>query len=195
MRFFYDRPALFVLLIVLLVSPVSRAETTGRLGAGVDLLERQLELGRHEQLVAVKADPGSLLAEFSTDGCSGGLSAGWEYLAGRIEQFDAALGARPPWESCCVTHDRVYHTGGPREATATESFTARKNADLALQACVRHIGLQRAPELSADYGISGQEVEALYAAIAALMYRAVRVGGMPCTGLPWRWGYGWPECE
>jgi hypothetical protein len=48
---------------------------------------------------------------------------------------------------------------------------------------------------SADYGLSGQEVETLYAAIAALMYRAVRVGGMLCTGLPWRWGYGWPECE
>ena len=34
----------------------------------------------------------------------------------------------------------------------------------------------------------------LYAAIAELMYRAVRIGGIPCSGLPWRWGYGWPEC-
>jgi len=20
-------------------------------------------------------------------------------------------------------------------------------------------------------------------------------GGMPCTGLAWRWGYGWPSCD
>ena len=32
-------------------------------------------------------------------------------------------------------------------------------------------------------------------AIADLMYRAVRIGGVPCTGLPWPWDYGWPECD
>ena len=37
-------------------------------------------------------------------------------------------------------------------------------------------------------------VETLYAANAELMYSAVRIGGIPCSALPWRWGYGWPEC-
>jgi len=31
--------------------------------------------------------------------------------------------------------------------------------------------------------------------IAEIMYRAVRLGGAPCTTLPWRWGFGWPKCE
>ena len=30
---------------------------------------------------------------------------------------------------------------------------------------------------------------------ADMMYRAVRIGGGPCTGLPWRWGNGWPGCN
>jgi len=187
--------SLLLLGLVLFFSGNSSAETTGKLESGIDALERQLEMKRHEQLVARKAHPGNVLAEFTTDGCSGGLSVGWEYLAGKIQHFQAMHGTRPAWESCCVTHDRAYHTGGPTGATAAESFEARKAADLALQACVLETGMKRIPELSAEYTISAQEVETLYRAIAALMYRSVRIGGMPCTGLPWRWGYGWPECE
>lgn len=187
--------SLLLLGIVLFFSGNSSAETTGKLESGIDALERQLEMKRHEQLVDLKAQPGSILAEFTTDGCSGGLSVGWEYLASKIQHFHAMHGTRPAWEPCCVTHDRAYHTGGPTGATAAESFEARKAADLALQACVLETGMKRIPELSTEYTISPREVETLYTAIAALMYRSVRIGGMPCTGLPWRWGYGWPECE
>lgn len=195
MKFPLTGKSLLLLGIVLFFSGNSSAETTGKLESGIDALERQLEMKRHEQLVDLKAQPGSILAEFTTDGCSGGLSVGWEYLAGKIQHFHAMHGTRPAWEPCCVTHDRAYHTGGPARATAAESFEARKAADLALQACVLETGMKRIPELSAEYTISAQEVETLYRAIAALMYRSVRIGGMPCTGLPWRWGYGWPECE
>ena len=186
---------LLLLGIVLFFSGNSSAETTGRLESSIDALERQLEMKRHEQLVDLKADPKSTLTEFTTDGCSGGLSVGWEYMADKIQHFHAMHGTRPAWESCCVTHDRAYHTGGPREATAIESFAARRKADLVLKTCVLETGMKRIPELSAEYTISAREVETLYSAIAALMYRSVRIGGMPCTGLPWRWGYGWPECE
>jgi hypothetical protein len=181
--------------IVLFLSGNSSAKTTGTLELSIDALERQLEMKRHDQLVMLKNDPKSTLAEFTTDGCSGGLSVGWEYLAGKIQHFHAMHGTRPAWESCCVTHDRAYHTGGPRQTTAAESFAARREADLALKTCVLETGMKRIPELSAEYTISAREVETLYRAIAALMYRSVRIGGMPCTGLPWRWGYGWPECE
>ena len=34
-----------------------------------------------------------------------------------------------------------------------------------------------------------------YEAISELMYRAVRIGGIPCTNQPWRWGYGWQQCR
>ena len=184
-----------LLVIVLFLSGQSRAETTGNPESGIDALELKLEMKRHEQLAAQKSHPESVLAEFMTDGCSGGLSVGWQYLAGKIEKFHTAHGTRPAWESCCVVHDRAYHTGGTHRATPAESFHSRKEADLALENCVLNTGMKRASKLSAQYNISPLEVETIYTAIAALMYRSVRIGGMPCTGLPWRWGYGWPECE
>jgi hypothetical protein len=162
--------------------------------AGVDRLERQLELRHHADLLAVITASGSTLAEFTTDGCSGGLSIGWEYLAEEIEDVRNYHGFRPPWEDCCIEHDRLYHAGAAIGATAEESFEARKQADLALMACVVETGNTRVEELTSEYGVSPGTVQTLYAAIAELMYRAVRLGGVPCSGLPWRWGYGWPKC-
>jgi len=162
--------------------------------ATMDSLERQLELHKHRDLLERMAATGSTLAPFTTDGCSGGLSAGWEYLAEEIEDVRSIHGKGPPWEDCCIEHDRHYHAGPGNGATAEESFEARKQADLALQACVVETGQTRAQALSAEYGVSPGSVDILYAVIAELMYRAVRLGGVPCSGLPWRWGYGWPEC-
>ena len=164
-------------------------------GDSIDMLERQLEIGRHEQLLNLKSAPVSTLAEFTTDGCSGGLTIGWEHLAGRIASFQKQHGTQPPWEDCCVAHDRRYQTGGPGKVTASESFRLRREADLELQACVMETGTHRAPVLSQEYGLSVDHVAALYDAVTQLMYRAVRIGGVPCSGLPWRWGYGWPECQ
>jgi hypothetical protein len=163
-------------------------------GDGVDQLERRLELRHHEALLARMTAPDSALMAFTTDGCSGGLSVGWEYLAEHIDALQEKHGLRPPWETCCVEHDRRYHTGATIGATAEESFVARKRADLALHACVLATGKNRAEELSIEYGVTPESVHTLYTAIAELMYRAVRAGGMPCSGLPWRWGYGWPAC-
>ncbi len=163
--------------------------------SAVDSLERQLEMGRHKQLVVNKLQKQGELTVFTTDGCSGGLSVGWEYLATHISQFQTIHGDLPPWQSCCVTHDLVYHKAGGRTADAEESFALRREADRALQSCVAATGTDRLPELSLQYHLSAREVVLLYTGIANLMYRAVRIGGMPCTGLPWRWGYGWAGCE
>ena len=163
--------------------------------ASVDRLERQLELRDHADLLARMALPDSTLAAFTTDGCSGGLSEGWEYLADEIEDVRNYHGLRPPWENCCIEHDRLYHAGAVIDATAEESFEARKQADLALLACVVETGDTRTEELSREYEVSSQTIHILYSTIAELMYRAVRIGGVPCSGLPWRWGYGWPECD
>jgi len=186
-----------VLLGVLLVTGCDAAPgtDTGVDSDGVEVLERQLEIDRHARLVSLKSDPGSSLVDFTTDGCSGGLTIGWEYLAGKIENFQAHHGTQPAWEDCCIAHDRRYHSGGPGKVTASESFELRREADLELQACVTETGAQRAPVLSKQYGLSVDQVAALYDAIAELMYRAVRIGGVPCSGLPWRWGYGWPACQ
>lgn len=160
----------------------------------LDTLERTLEMERHETLGAVKADAANSLSAFSTDGCSGGLSFGWRYASRQYPEFAGLHGGTPPWESCCVTHDRAYHTGGPRDATTEESFSARREADEILRQCVRETGQGRSSIVAEEYDVPVSRVRMLYIAVADLMYRAVRVGGVPCTGLPWRWGYGWPEC-
>ncbi|MDH3712475.1 MAG: hypothetical protein OET44_01350 [Gammaproteobacteria bacterium] len=161
----------------------------------VDAMERQLETGRHERLISRIAEDGTFITGFTTDGCSGGLSAGWEYLSGRFPDFAARHGTRPPWEDCCVAHDRVYHSGGVDVADASESFEQRKAADLELMSCVVATGVRRSAELQSEYQLTESQVALLYEAIAGLMYRSVRLGGVPCTVHPWRWGYGWPECR
>jgi len=65
------------------------------------------------------------------------------------------------WGECCVEHDLVYWCGGSREE--------RQAADRALRACVQE---------------SGNSV------VSWVMYPAVRLGGGPWTGAPWRWGFG-----
>jgi len=161
----------------------------------LDAVERKLELGRHDRLLQMTRVPGGKLTGFATDGCSGGLSAGWSYLVAMLPAAREVHGDLPPWEPCCVEHDRLYHSGGISLTSAEEGFEARKVADLELAACVRSTGLERAPQLSQQYNLNMQQVIDLYGTIAALMYRAVRIGGVPCSGLPWRWGYGWPQCE
>ena len=159
-----------------------------------DSIDR-LELRRHDEMLSTMRASDTTLAPFTTDGCSGGLSIGWKYLAMQVEAVRLTHGNLPPWQACCIEHDHLYHAAVPAESTPEESFSARKQADMELHSCVIDTGFDRATSLSNDYDVSIETVEGLYTTIADLMYRAVRVGGVPCSGLPWRWGYGWPECE
>ncbi len=93
-----------------------------------------------------------------------------------------------------MIHDRAYH-GGSGAKDADESSDLRLAADKALETCVRETGRARIPELAAQYGLSEAQVEATYRVLAKTMFDAVRVGGLPCSGLPWRWGYGYPPCS
>jgi len=179
--------------LLVCVAPLACSEATeDSVNSSVDLLERQLEMRHHEDLLRRIARTGSTLAPFTTDGCSGGLSVGWSYLTEQVAALKQSFGVRPPWEHCCVDHDRLYHAAVPADTAAADSFQARKQADLALLACVE----STAPATSGiDDALSAEALQTLYNSVAELMYRAVRVGGMPCSGLPWRWGYGWPECD
>lgn len=67
------------------------------------------------------------------------------------------------WVGCCVAHDIEYWCGGSAED--------RRHADDRFALCVERLG--HAP------------------ALARTMKAAVRAGGAPRTGLPWRWAYGW----
>ena len=68
------------------------------------------------------------------------------------------------------------------------------SADQALQLCVAHSADNRIGDLARLYGLTEDEVRSSYDAVAVAMYLAVRFGGGPCTGLSWRWGYGYPDC-
>jgi hypothetical protein len=174
------------------------APLTGRVAAAeaptvVERAELWLELLAHERFVATKSSPGAALAPFTTDGCSGGLSAGWAFAARHIPALIERHGAHPPWEACCTAHDRAYHEGADGDAMA--SFVARREADETMRGCVLVEGAARRESLMQDYGLSAAAVDTLYEGIADAMYRAVRLGGAPCSPLPWRWGYGWPQCR
>lgn len=143
------------------------------------------------QLLAdVQADPHNRLARFTTDGCSGGLSDGWRLLAKALPGFEHKFGNKPPYESCCIQHDRAYWRG-----ETSQGYKKRKQADSALRQCVLEFGKTHRDEFAQQFHLPANIIENNFRIVAALMYRAVRVGGMPCTGLPWRWGYGWPQCQ
>jgi hypothetical protein len=187
--------AILLALFILFALRNTSTEPVSSILSNADALESQLEMKLQEKLLTVKSNPGASLSKFTTDGCSGGLSVGWEYLANIIPRFKETHGTVPAWQSCCETHDLAYHRAGSREDTAKSSFEARQKADLELKACVIETGNKRSPELTKEYGIPKTELTHIYNGIANLMYGAVRIGGMPCTDLPWRWGYGWPECR
>ena len=148
---------------------------------------RKIEQLRLLQLMTVQSN--NDLAAFTTDGCSGNLSASWRLLSDHLPGFVDNFGAQPPWEHCCVSHDQSYWQG-----SAVDGYVSRLRADRVLRQCVVSTGDDLAPALARKHGLEEGRVRELFAVVADLMYRAVRFGGQPCTMLPWRWGYGWPYC-
>ncbi|MXU66508.1 hypothetical protein [Oceanomicrobium pacificus] len=165
------------------------AEEEGRMGG----LHRRFERPAHEDLAEVRSRTGATLAPFTTDGCSGGMSASWELLAREFPSLAEDIGQKPPWAECCVIHDRAYHEGGS-DPDPDASYDARLQADRQLEACVTGWDDAEAARLRARHGLDRDDWTRLMALTAGSMYLAVRAGGGPCTGLPWRWGYGWPDC-
>jgi hypothetical protein len=153
---------------------------------------RDLEMQSHEKLAVLIKDR-SKLDSFTTDGCSGGLSHTWRTISDWFPKFAEAHKNSPPWEACCVMHDRTYHNAGGA-ADAQESYALRLAADEVLRNCVYDTRLARSSDLQAQYGLTEQQVRAAYSLIADSMFEAVRIGGFPCSGLDWRWGYGYPQC-
>ncbi|MDK3072255.1 hypothetical protein QO034_03955 [Sedimentitalea sp. JM2-8] len=157
-------------------------------------LTRQIELRAHEALMARIAETDTGLSPFVTDGCSGGLSDIWKLVSGQFPDFAAAHNDLPPWEDCCVAHDRVYHDAG-KATSAADSYAARLLADEELRLCVIRTGGTRKDDVAAYYDVDPARVMNAYQVIADAMKLAVRFGGAPCSGLSWRWGYGYPDCS
>lgn len=152
-----------------------------------------VELAAHRALQRVTAQNDAALEPFTTDGCSGGISATWRVVADQFPDFAEAHGGIPPWEECCTTHDIAYHAGGAEES-AHDGFAARAAADDRLRQCVFASGIDEAAALAVRYGTTEEAVRQAYRTIGEAMYVAVRIGGGPCSGLSWRWGYGRTQC-
>ncbi len=73
-----------------------------------------------------KQDGSTPPREFTTDGCSGGMSWFWQTLIKPHTKTDI------PWRQCCVVHDRAYWMGG--------TWTDRRAADRHLRQCVGEQG-------------------------------------------------------
>jgi hypothetical protein len=153
----------------------------------VDEGAREFEELRLRQLQTVQGD--SDITAFTSDGCSGGQSKSWELLAQALPEFTGHFGDKPPWESCCVAHDKVYWRG-----STVDGYTKRKLADEELRQCIAVTGVEFTPEISSKYALPEEKVRQSFSLAAELMYQAVRLGGQPCSLLPWRWGYGWDNC-
>ena len=182
------RSLFFLYPLALLLLPALTG--TGR--AETDALEtaiRPLEVPRMARLAELQRRLPVPLHGFESDGCSGGLSAGWQRLVDQVPELAGRLGDHPPWEACCVEHDRAYWLG-----QGENGYTRRLAADRALRQCVIATAEANRQDWSARLGISPAHLDDLMAGVAQAMYLAVRVAGGPCTGLDWRWGYGWPDC-
>jgi hypothetical protein len=187
-----DRGRALVAAFGWVVLPVSVLAQEAAPGPGT--LSQKLELTSHQALIRLIDDPRNSLAPFETDGCSGGLSQTWKSVADQVDRFSENFTDTPPWEHCCVIHDRAYHMAGGA-TDAAESYAARLNADTRLRACVIETGQADVKALAATYRTTPEAVARTFATIAGAMYLAVRFGGAPCSGLSWRWGFGYPDCS
>ncbi|MCP4767185.1 MAG: hypothetical protein GY875_13030 [Gammaproteobacteria bacterium] len=172
-------------LLLLAICPVGLV-AQNPLDAVVESLERE----QMTRLAAQQKRPGIHIAAFRSDGCSGGMSQSWVFLADTLPKFVDYAGTQPPWEHCCVAHDRDYWRGETQNG-----FNKREQSDTQLRACVRTTGEQRGAEIAQTLSLPQQDVVDMINLTSELMYQAVRLGGGPCTGLPWRWGHGWPACS
>jgi hypothetical protein len=152
----------------------------GRGKNGGNEIERRTEIWAHQRLMAARIN--AKAASFATDGCSGGMSAIWKDARDIFPALLADIGDTPPWESCCVIHDKAYFDASGA-TDAMQSFNARLLADQNLSKCVADFGNHETTPVMHQYQL-----------LANMMYSAVRLGGAPCSGLPWRWGYGLPNC-
>lgn len=167
----------------LLLGPVSI------LANPLDEAARAIEEVNMERLHAVQTRPGVTIDEFRSDGCSGGLSESWKTLARVWPEMARAIGDEPPWEACCVAHDRDYWRG-----ESIDGFEKRLRSDTRLRQCVENTGREQSAAIGQRLDIPRTEIDEIFELTAELMFRAVRLGGGPCTGLDWRWGHGWPRC-
>lgn len=148
----------------------------------------------YERLGRAYIASGRKLSRFWSDGCSAGLSPGWRMAALANPFLARNSTGGPPFEYCCVEHDRVYHSAARDYPSPQASMRARALADDALRRCVRRSGLEVKRSIEAKTGVSASATALSYGFLGEIMQGAVTAGGGPCTGASWRWGNGSAQC-
>ncbi|MCK5589147.1 MAG: hypothetical protein KAI16_02455 [Candidatus Pacebacteria bacterium] len=132
-----------------------------------------------------------LLSDFVSDGCSGNISNMWEFSVEELSKRfpDIALRYKDaqsiPFEYVCEEHDRLYHN-------AEGGYEGRLAADEMLRDGIIEYAIENVDKIKQLVGLETDEsVIFLHEVIAEVIYRGVRFGGAPCTGMPYAWGYGY----
>jgi hypothetical protein len=137
------------------------------------------------------------IAPFVSDGCSGNVSKNWRIVIEQMSKTSQSFaetfaGAENiPFEYACIKHDQVYHSG-------EGGYVGRLQADLQLRSEIISYGIEHAATIQTRTGLKeAEEAIFLYELLAEAIYRGVRLGGAPCTGEPYAWGYGYGagKCE
>jgi len=128
---------------------------------------------------------------FISDGCSGSASRGWSVAVEELSKISSEFGGlyadtkTIPFEYACITHDKSYHTG-------EGGYAGRLLADHTLRSDIISYGIANTKKIKERTGLrTDEEAMFLYEVVAETVYRAVRLGGTPCTGTPYAWGFGY----
>jgi len=131
------------------------------------------------------------LSPFETDGCSGNVSEGWtsavKTLSNISDDFSKKYSDQKniPFESAGISHDKIYHQG-------VGGYVSRLNAGNQLRADIIKYGINNWQDIIENTPLkTKEEVVFVFEKIAEVIYRSVRVGGFPCSGQPYAWGYGY----
>lgn len=167
---------------------------------GYSILPKQIQLdpviekGRMDKLESAKEI--YELSDFETDGCSGNISNSWNTVVSGLSKISKNFeekysDSKVPFEDACILHDFAYYLG-------IGGYEGRLRADNQLRDNIISYGIENADQIMKDTGIrSEEEVMYIYELIAEAIYGGVRIGGSPCSGKSYAWGYGYNNgvCE
>lgn len=133
------------------------------------------------------------IAPFESDECSGNVSAGWNSVVTELSAISAKFAATYedmqsiPFAEACVTHDELYHSG-------EGGYVGRLRADNQLRQDILDYGIDNAELIQKRLQLDNtSEAIFVYELIAEAVYRGVRIGGAPCTGKAYAWGFGYNQ--
>ena len=133
------------------------------------------------------------IADFVTDGCSGNVSTAWTSgIQNALKIFPDILKeytevTNVPFEEVCRVHDRAYYQG-------EGGYEGRLKVDNALRQNILQYAFENTEEIQKRTGLQDDaSVLFMYEVVADSIYRGVRLGGMPCTGMSYAWGYGYND--